>query len=104
MEQWRDFFVPEAGDAAADSGDQKFQSRIFLCEPDEFIDIRLDGFNSSLHSWNGIGSTCQSDTDTPFRAEFYVCCPCRTATMMACEIASLCKRLHKEAYVKPEVM
>ena len=104
MEQWRDFFVPEAGDAAADSGDQKFQSRIFLCEPDEFIDIRLDGFNSSLHGRNGIGLAGKSNTDTPFCTEFHVCCPCRTATMPACEIAALCKRLHKEAYVKSEIM
>ena len=71
---------------------------------DKLIHIGLDGRHRPLHGGYSIRLPLQAYTLTPDGTEIIVSCKCRATAVSTLEIASLCKRLHKAAYVKPEVM
>lgn len=54
----------------------------------EIINIRLDGFNTTLHGRNGIGLSKQSYALAPFSAKFSIGKHGGTAAMLAMQIAS----------------
>ena len=54
------FTVPEAGNATAYACDKEDKLRMLSSKGNEFVDIRTDGFHSSLHCRNGIALSLQA--------------------------------------------
>ena len=65
LEQWCDFFVLEAGNAAADAGDEKMHFGMFLGKDDEFIYVGLDEVHAAVHSGYGVTFALQAHTLSP---------------------------------------
>ena len=77
---------------------------MLFCKRNEFGHIGFDCFNAALHGGDGIALAPKADPASHHGAELAECHIGGSASVHACQIAALCKRLHKEAYVKPEVM
>ena len=60
--QRSDFLILESGDSTSDTRDIEEYIRMLPGIFDEFVDVRLDCFNSALHSRNGITLAAMSDT------------------------------------------
>ena len=99
-----DLFITEPCYTAADSGYKEGKAGVFLGETDEIVHIGFDGLNASLHCRDGICLTIHTDAFAPYSAKLLESQPGSTATVRPCQIAALCKRLHKAAYVKSEIM
>ncbi len=98
------FFVPEAGNATADARYIEEQLRMLLRESDERRNVRLDGLHATLHSGDGVALTTKADTTTHYGTKLFPSSKRRTASVHSFQVAALCKRLHKAAYVKSEIM
>ena len=96
--------ILKPGDATAYAGDKELIFGMFPGKVDKLIHIGLDGRHRPLHSGNGIRLPLKADTLAPNGTEILISGTCRTAAVSTLEIAALCKRLHKEAYVKSEIM
>ena len=96
--------ITESGYAATYSCNEECEPAVLLGEADESIHVWLDGFHTTLHGRDGVCLTMQPHAFAPNGTKPVVSQACSTATMCACQIAPLCKRLHKEAYVKSEIM
>ena len=62
--QWCDIDVSETSDATANACNEKSQVRICLCKLYKLVNIRFDGFYTSLHRWYGIRLTYPSTQRT----------------------------------------
>ena len=96
--------VTESRYTAADTGYQEGKAWVIFGKADEVIHIRLDGPNASLHRRDGITLALEPDPIAPDRPELVIGQSCSTAAVSSGQIAALCKRLHKAAYVKSEIM
>lgn len=103
-EQLRHILIFETGDAAANSREKETVHRMLFGVLQEFIDIGLDLRQRTVHCGDGIALTLRAYALSPDCAEFVICNLGRTAEVLTFQIASLCKRLHKGAYVKSEIM
>ena len=96
--------ITESGYAATYPCNEECEPAVLLGEADESIHVWLDGFHTTLHGRDGVCLTMQTHAFAPNGTKPIVSQACSTATMCARQIAALCKRLHKAAYVKSEIM
>ena len=80
--------VFEASDAASYACDIEKQLRMIHGKGDELVNIGFDGFDTTLHGWNGIALSLQADTLSPYSSEFHLCDSCRTTAMMPLKVAA----------------
>lgn len=59
---------------------------MFPGKQDEFIYVRLNGIYSTLHGWDGIALTLQTDALTPYSSKFFVCYASSTSCMCSGKI------------------
>ena len=102
--EWRNLLISESSYAATYSCNEERELAVLFGKTDEIIHVGLDGFHPTLHGRDGVCLTMQTHTFAPYSAKPIVSQACSTATMCARQIAALCKRLHKAAYVKSEIM
>lgn len=82
------FFVGEAGDAAADTGDEEGEFGMDLGKGDELIDVRADGIYAALHRGDGVTLALQTDALAPDGAKLAIGGISGSASMSACEVAA----------------
>ena len=87
-EERGDFFVPEAGDAAADASDIEEELEVSFGKGDEFVHERFDGFYPTLHGGNGIALALQAHSLPHHGAEPLNGDTGSTAAVHACEVAA----------------
>ena len=88
-----DFFVPEAGNAAADTGDVEEEFWMFLGEGNEIINVRFDCFHSTLHGGNCVALATQTYTATHHGTEMPEGIISGSATVHTLQIAAKHKNL-----------
>lgn len=63
----------EAGDAAADLGDQEGEFRVEPGEIDELIYVGFDGIGAAVHGRDGVRLALQAHALAPYGSEFFHC-------------------------------
>ena len=87
-EQRGDFFVAEAGNAAADACYIEEQFGMLFGENYEIVHVGLDGFYTTLHGGYGIALATKTYTASHYGAELLPSCICGTAAMHTCQVAA----------------
>lgn len=87
-EERRDFLVAEAGDAAADAGDEERQVGTAGGEGDELVNVGLDGVGASVHGGDGVALALKADALSPHGTELLVGNTGGTAAVLAREVAA----------------
>ena len=87
-EEGSDFVIAEAGDAAADAGDEERQVGTAGGKGDELVNVRLDGIGTSMHGGDGIALALKADALSPYGTEMLVGDAGSTAAVLAGEVAA----------------
>lgn len=88
----------EAGDAAADLGDQEGQIGVSSCEIDETVHVGFDGLGVTVHGGNGVRLTLKANALSPYGSEFVHCQQGGTSSVGSGKVAAKDKDL---AWPKP---
>ncbi len=102
-EHRRNLFGSISGDATADGRDEEAQLGVLTGERGEALNGRTEAVET-LHRRDGVGLSLETLPYSPDGTETLLGSTGGPAQVPALEIAPLCKRLHKEAYVKSEIM
>ena len=103
-EQRSNLPVLESGNSAAYSCNIEEQFGMFSCISDELIHVWPDVLDSTVHCRNGVTLSTMTYSASHSRSKFLECRICCSASVHSFQIAALCKCLHKEAYVKTDIM
>ena len=103
-EQRSNLPVLETCNSAAYSGNIEEQFGMPCSISDELIYVWPDVLDSTVHRRNGVTLATMTYTATHSSSEFLECRICCTTSVHSFQIASLCKCLHKDRYVKTEIM
>ena len=92
-EQWCNLVNREPSNAAAYLRYQELHFLMLFGKCDELIHVWLDSFHTTLHGWDGITLTLQSNALTPYCAKAIIGQSCSTASMRSCQITAKDKYL-----------
>lgn len=93
LEQWCNFFVLEASNAAADAGDEKMHFGMFLGKDNEFIYVGLDEVHAAVHGGYGVTFALQAHALSPDGTELIKGNTGGPTAVHACQVAAENKNL-----------